>query len=521
LASARVGDDHNGRVARTDDTDDTDDVNAGDGDEGARLLKALRAALIGRSDLPYRLRSTGAEREALAGEQRKSFYELGLQQTESVLEEVSGQVEALGQLRYEPAVPTLLELWEHDLGPWGVANVGPALLAIGTPRARAAVRARIDDEDRSVRTRAIEALLTGERGAWDTSAWDTMSWLFTRERLATSIGVRVAWEVLAQFGDSGQGPEYDFVAADRRWLDLCVSLRHHPVLAEVAREALRCADPAVTRPVLDEAAASARAERDRRAPVLVSGSLLRRYQRGEHQAVWRELAAAGPLTDAWRAEAEQVAVATMERVRDNAERLAKALRERGWPLPWGSLGGPDPDTDENIREIERELGAPVPPALAAFWRVAGSIDLVPGEGSSPWPERAKSAGVPESLRDLDPLEIRGGMCLQLELDAWRGGNTAVRPGPVHPEAAFMDFGICRDSALKQGDSGATIPVFLPFAGADPVVEDGAGLSFTDYLRTAFAGKGFLEDYRDLDLTGEEHEDVRAWLEGVDFEPVGF
>ncbi|HEY1699493.1 MAG TPA: HEAT repeat domain-containing protein [Trebonia sp.] len=502
-------------------TDDADSVNAGDGDEGARILRALRAALIGRSDLPYRLRPADAEREALTGEQRRSFYELGLQHAESVLEEVSDQVEALGQLRYKPAVPTLLELWEHDPGPWDVGNVGAALLAIGTPQARAAVRARIDDEDRSVRTRTIAALLTGESGAWD-----TMSWLFTPERLATSIGVGVAWEVLAQFGDSGQGTEYDFVAADRRWLDLCVSLRHHPVLAEVARDALRHADPAVTRPVLDEVAAAARAERDRRAPALVSGSLLRRYQRGEHQAVWRELAAAGPLTDAWRAEAGQVAAATMERVRDNAERLAKALRERGWPLPWGSLAGPDPDTDENIREMERELGAPVPPALAAFWRVVGSIDFVPGQGSSPWPDRAEPAGVPEGLGDLDPLEIRGGVCLRRELDSRRGDNKAVHPAaaqpqPVHPEAAFMDFGICRDSALKQGYSGATIPVFLPFAGADPVVEDGAGLSLTDYLRKAFAGQGFLEDYRDLDATGRERDEMRSWLDSVDFEPLGF
>jgi hypothetical protein len=336
----------------------------------------------------------------------------------------------------------------------------------------------------------------------------------------------VAWEVLAQFGDSGQRQEYDLVSADRRWLDLCVSLRHHPVLAEVARDALRHADPAVTRPVLDEVAAAARAERDRRAPALVSGSLLRRYQRGEHQAVWRELAAAGPLTDAWRAEAGQVAAATMGRVRDNAERLAKALHEQGWPLPWGSLAGPAPDTDENIRKMERELGAPVPPALAAFWRVVGSIDFVPGESSSPWPDRAESAGVPESLRDLDPLEIRGGVCLQLELDSWGDGNKTVDPGPVdpeavHPEAAFMDFGICRDSALKQGYSGVTIPVFLPFAGADPVVEDGAGLSLTDYLRKAFASKGFLEDYRDLDASGQEQDEMRSWLESVDFEPLSF
>jgi hypothetical protein len=206
----------------------------------------------------------------------------------------------------------------------------------------------------------------------------------------------------------------------------------------------------------------------------------------------------------------------MERVRDNAERLAKALRERGWPLPWGSFAGPDPDTDENIREMERELGAPVPPALAAFWRVVGSIDFVPGPGSSPWPDRTEPARVPEGLGDLDPLEIRGGVYLRRELDSWRGDDKTV-----HPEAAFMDFGLCRDSALKQGYSGATIPVFLPFAGADPVVEDGAALSLTDYLRKAFAGKGFLEDYRDLDATGREQDEMRSWLDSVDFEPLDF
>lgn len=47
------------------------------------------------------------------------------------------QIDKLGRLRYEPAVPSLIEVWEHCPGHRAVVKAGHALMAIGTPEARA------------------------------------------------------------------------------------------------------------------------------------------------------------------------------------------------------------------------------------------------------------------------------------------------------------------------------------------------------------------------------------------------
>lgn len=257
----------------------------------------------------------------------------------------------------------------------------------------------------------------------------------------------------------------------------------------------------------------AREEQARRAPALVPGALLRRYQRGEHRAVRRELADVGALNDAWRAEAVQVATATMERVRDNAERLAAAMAARGWPVtPGTALSGPDPDARQYMEQLEHALGMPVPPALSAFWQVVGEIEFVPDyhvHDSLP-------DGVPGVLWGMDPLEIDGCDVIDVGLDEWEDQQEGA-----HPEAALLELWVSRDGALKTGASGSTNTVWLPFAGADPVVHDGLGLRFTDYLRRAFVNKGFLDDCRTMHGTDEEKSAAAQWLASVEFEPIEF
>jgi hypothetical protein len=125
----------------------------------------------------------------------------------------------------------------------------------------------------------------------------------------------------------------------------------------------------------------------------------------------------------WRAEAEQVAVLTMQRVRRNAEHLVTALIASGWPVTAEkALPGPAPDVEERLQRLEQLTGTAVPPALAAFWRVVGQIDLVPREqwGAS-FP-----AGVPERLAAADPLEVTD---LSLAWSASRNGKRN-RPGCI-------------------------------------------------------------------------------------------
>lgn len=69
--------------------------------------------------------------------------------------------------------------------------------------------------------------------------------------------------------------------------------------------------------------------------------------------MWRDLRAAGPLDDTWRAEAEQLAALTMPRVRRNAEDLVAALIARGWPVTAEkALPGPAPDIGERLQQLE-------------------------------------------------------------------------------------------------------------------------------------------------------------------------
>jgi hypothetical protein len=479
---------------------------ASDG-EGAAILASLRETLNAWSDLAHRPRYTSDEWQALPPADRKAYWDLATESQDRIPVDVFNKVRALGQLRYEPAVPTLIELWERCPNLALMGDAGRALWAIGTPEARAALRAAIDNYGWEQTDLALRTLLTDEG-----DPWENLGWLFTRDRLGTASGLGAA--ALALELSSSQYRQWpDLVSTDRRWLDLCVSLHDHPALAPAARGALRNADPAVTGPVLD-AAAAARAERARRAPALIAGSLADRYQRGDHRAVWRELSAVVPLNDDWRAEAQRVAVATMERVRENASRLVTALIARGWPITIDeALPGPEPGIEQYLERLEHILGTPVPPALAAFWQVVGMVTLVPAHGPLP-------AGLPATLRAMDPLELGTPVAVGIanreqDLDIYT--DMEDEQAGAHPEATLLDLMISRSRELKATRSGTSYGTRLPYDGADPLVDDGQGLSLTNYLRKAFAGKGFLA----APTRDDEAAEAAQWLAGVHANQLDF
>lgn len=312
----------------------------------------------------------------------------------------------------------------------------------------------------------------------------------------------------------------DLLSRDRRWLDLCVSLRDDAELGQPARQALEYADPAVTGPALDAAAVVRSARVRPRPPRLTAGPLAGRYRGGEHRGVWQELRAAGPLDPSWRAEAEQVAQLTMQRVRRNAEHLVAALIARGWPVTAEkALPGPAPDVEERLQQLEQLTGTPVPPALAAFWRVVGPVDLVPRER---W-DSGFPGGVPEPLAVADPLEV-----VDLS-DAWFGVEEwQEEAARLHPEITGPLVLVIAADYLHKADISGGPPycVWLPDAGADPLVRHEAhALSFTGYLRLAFEGRGFTRDgWQDQDsreMGDGQQTDVSRWLAGIEYEPVDF
>jgi hypothetical protein len=84
---------------------------------------------------------------ALTSEQRQAWFGIGAAAAYRVPEDVHDQILELGRLRYAPAVPTLTEVWEQCPDHRAMVSAGHALKAIGTPEARAVLRAGIDDHE--------------------------------------------------------------------------------------------------------------------------------------------------------------------------------------------------------------------------------------------------------------------------------------------------------------------------------------------------------------------------------------
>ncbi|WP_157436204.1 hypothetical protein [Actinospica robiniae] len=498
--------------------------------DGAHVLASLLEALAAWPDFEHRTRLSIEQEQNLTPQEAKARQDASITAVRSVadLREVQGQIRALGQLRYEPAVPTLAGLWQHcPVHPVEV-DAAHALFGIGNAEARDVLRQGIHDHEHLGRFMALKVMFSNEG-----TAWDNVGHLFADECLASASGWAAAAEALGFLSPgmfSGSDPVWqpyelpDLLSQDRRWLDLCIRLRDHRILGRPARDALKYTDPAVTGPALD-AARAARASRASRPQSdvreLRSGDLVARYESGDHRAVWSELGAVAHLDDAWRAEAEQVAALTMERVRRNAVNLAEALIARGWPVTLEkALPGPDPDVEDRLRELEQITGSAVPPALAAFWRVVGTIDLVPRDSwGEPFPP-----GVPEQLAVADPLEIIDLDTAWFSVDEWQDES-----GELHPELAGpLEVTIAADYLHKADISGgAPYSVWLPDAGADPLVRDEPhGLTFTDYLREAFAGKGFLhldhqEEWMAHGLTRDRLAQLTGWLASVEYEHIDF
>jgi hypothetical protein len=476
-----------------------------------RLLARLTAWWASRPDLANRPRIPLGDWLALSPSERSAVWQVGIDAVHNIpeLNDVRVPLWALGRRLYEPAVPLLIDLWRRCAVQPIADPAGTALFAIGSPRARAELREGINDRDFHARHLALKTMFTDPTGAWAAA-----SWLFDLERLETEEGVLVAQEALGLLGPntfSREGPHWnvesakDLIANDPRWLDLCVRLRTDAALSRAARNALRYVDPTITTPALDSAATKASAvPRPTRLP-LRAGSLLARYEAGDHLAVWRELAEADPQDKEWRAEGQLVADATMRRVRRNAERLVDALVAQGWPVARGdALRSPEVDVDEALAALEQLSGAPVPPALSAFWRIVGGIDLVP------WGKQELPQPLPARLIHLDPLEIDSSRIVRYTIDEWRSQNEGV-----HREIALpIELQLSADSLHKADISGgAPYSIWLPSTSADPIVHDEPhDLRFTDYLRLAFGEAGFV-----LRREPPVDAEAEAWLASLELE----
>jgi hypothetical protein len=487
-------------------------------DDAPAILRQLQASAVFDPTLPKRRPVDRAAWARLSEEERYAREMVGLQAIQAAPDyrTIEGFVRALGKRRFEPAVPTLVSLYnECAVVPVRLA-CGHALRSIGSRDARAALKATLQDADDF-------SVFIAVRAAFDddpVGAYEHFLPYFGEDSLSQPAGATIAREVLSTFAPGAfteAGPLWSaeprapaWLREDGRWIALCVRFRRHPVLGAEAREVLRYAERhQVERALADAAKTEASAVPPPRSAR--DGTLLSRYRNGEHAAVWAELRRHRSISGAFRDEALEVAHETMLRVLHNAELLCGRLESAGWVALGGALrSAPRAGDVDIIRKIELITGASLPPSLQAFWEVVGGIDLV-------WDYRREDhppeLGVSLKLSELDPLEISSPNVAEDLFEEWADLHDGV-PAEI---AGPYKLDLAADYLTKADISGgAPYGVELPFLGTDPpFVMEEHRLPFVDYLRLSFRWGGFARLERHAE-SPEVSAFVQQMTEG--FEP---
>lgn len=229
-------------------------------------------------------------------------------------------------------------------------------------------------------------------------------------------------------------------------------------------------------------------------------TFLQRCRRGEGEAVWAELLAAGEAAGPGgrlEREARSVARETMRRARVNVERLVPRLTAIGYRF--GTLGGDD-DGDSGAwygrmypvyrrprkdigRRLDRAEAAygPLPLALRAWYEQVREVNFL---GSHP-----RWARTSEEVRVLDPLcaipwrdAIAG---FTQEYREWADDGGAGADRPAGPPFAPDDY----QKADLSG--GPEYRARYPAAAADaPLLNERHRTTLVGYLRTCFRWDGF-------------------------------
>ncbi len=260
------------------------------------------------------------------------------------------------------------------------------------------------------------------------------------------------------------------LVAEPRRVDLAARLRRHDTVGDAARALLATAPHALAVTAIDRYPYDPILPR---VPMPEPRDFLARYLAGD-RSVWNELlehAVAIAQHDELREEARAVAGELMKRVRHNADAVRAVLREAGARVD-DELA---PASDDELARVTAVAG-PLPLALDAFWRVAGSITLAP-TGACALEEDGLSLGA------LGPLVVSGTRELGGALDRYERAIAASHREIVGPLAL----------ELVRGPRSATVdlPPPTPADAVDPRIHHGRHrLRFVEYLRYAFRWGGF-------------------------------
>ncbi|MEV4614591.1 hypothetical protein AB0K43_18635 [Kitasatospora sp. NPDC049258] len=209
----------------------------------------------------------------------------------------------------------------------------------------------------------------------------------------------------------------------------------------------------------------------------------RRYAAGEHEAVWAELRALGPVPDPLREDVTAVAELTMRRVERHLDRIEQQLAGLDFAPAWQVRERP---TTAGLAGLDRLAGAigRLPAAYEAGLRVLGGVSFV-GDCPALGLGHRLPAGAPIYP---DPLWLPSVESLREEWEDYRADAAE------YPDLATDGFYQgAPDEPHQAKVSGASFDLVLPDGCADPVV-DGVGgrpgITLVGYLRTSVAWGGF-------------------------------
>jgi hypothetical protein len=201
--------------------------------------------------------------------------------------------------------------------------------------------------------------------------------------------------------------------------------------------------------------------------------LLDRYRAGECEQVWEELRVLGERVREESILPDAVAVAreTMQRCRDNIERLVERLQLMGYQFrkPEKAFVPPAADVLAEIADIENRVG-PLPLSVCAWYEIVGSVDFIGRHPDSP-----------EALTGqfTDPLFVfPGSYVLKYKEDNWYREEYPLRLAP--------------DEYHKEDVSGGPpYTIWLPNAAIDtPLENERHHTTFVDYLLMCFRWGAF-------------------------------
>jgi hypothetical protein len=215
-----------------------------------------------------------------------------------------------------------------------------------------------------------------------------------------------------------------------------------------------------------------------------------RYTSGEHEEVWNDLRALGPVPDHLREDVADVSAQTMRRVSGHLRRLAEDAPARGLVTCHESTLTPaTPDERAKLAHMERETGG-LPAALVACVTEIGSFSLI-----GDWPEigvhyetRADPESGPGPKSLPDPLDLPD---VDLLYPMWENGWEDQAEDRADGYPFHVTF--APDEIHKANYSGGTHDIEIPDRRADPVllgVYGRPGVTLVEYLRASVAWGGF-------------------------------